>query len=233
MEVTFGNSRGVEKWLDFELGDYFHLIAMIVIVLAFLEERKKGLWPILRTTRGGRSRLGLTRIGILCAGSAGATALYCVLPFVLSMVLHGGWSGLTSSLQSMESFGTCPLRISVWEWLIRFFAVKTLAGVLIGLLLWCVLGAITNPQFSVSVLGVTLAAEYALYTFLPVQSILNGLKYFNIFAYVHTAKLYTQYLNVNLFGFAVGIRQAALWGIVLFGALFGGCALLTQGIVTF
>lgn len=228
VEVEFGGSQGIVRWLDFELGDYFHLIAIIVIVLSFLEERRRGLWPAIRTTWGGRGRLGLTRAAILLAGSAAATLLYSVLPFLLSMALHGGWGDLTRSLQSVESFGTCPLRISILEWLVQFFAVKILAGTLIGLLLWCVLGSIANPQFSISVLGVTLAAEYALYTFLPIQSALNGLKYFNIFAYVHTATLYTQYLNVDLFGFAVGIRQLALWGIAVFGILFAAWALLTQ-----
>lgn len=228
VEVQFGNNRGIERWLSFELGDYFHLAAVIVVVLSFLEERKRGLWPAIRTTWGGRGRLGLTRLGILFAGSAAATLLYSVMPFLLSMALHGGWEGLTRPLQSVESFGACPLRISILEWLLQFFVIKLLAGVLVGLLLWCVLGSISNPQFSISVLGATLAVEYGLYALLPVQSALNGLKYFNIFAYVHTAALYTQYLNVNLLGFAVGIRQIALWGLVVFGVLFGAWALLTQ-----
>lgn len=228
VEVEFGNNRGIERWLNFKLGDYFHLTAVIVFVLAFLEERKKGLWSAIRATWGGRGRLGLTRVWILLAGSAAATVLYCVVPFLLSMALHGGWGDLTRSLQSVESFGTCPLRISILEWLFQYFAVKTLAGMLIGLFLWCVLGSITNPQFSISVLAVTLAVEYVLYAYLPVQSALNVLKYFNIFAYVHTSALYTQYLNVDFFGFPVGIRPLALWGIVIFGALFAAWALLTQ-----
>lgn len=228
VQVEFGNSRGIERWIDFKLGDYFHLIAMVLLVMSFLEERRRGLWPVIRATCGGRGRLGLTRIGILFVGSVLATALYTALPFAVSMSLHGGWSDLTRPLQSVENFGTCPLRINVLEWLFQFFAVKILSGVLIGLLLWCALGSITNPQFSITVLGVTLAAEFALYEYLPVQSILNGLKYFNIFAYVHTSTLYTEYLNVDLFGFPVGIRVIALWGLVIFGVLFVLWAIFIQ-----
>ncbi len=228
VETAFGNSQGIERWLNFELADYFHLLAIIVTVLAFLEERKKGLWPVLRTTRGGRGRLGLVRVGSLFAASAGATVLYTVAPFVLSMTIHGGWGDLTRPLQSVESFSFCTLRISVAQWLGLFFAVKVLAGVFIGLFLWFVLGAVTNPQFTVSVLGVTLAAEYALYAFLPVQSILNGLKYLNIFAYVRTATLYTEYLNIDLFGFPVGNRRLALWAMAAAGALLTAVVLLDQ-----
>ena len=221
VETLFGNSRGLERWLAFDLGDYFHLAAIAVIVMSFLEERQRGLWPAVRATRGGRGRLGLTRIGILLSGSALATLLFIFLPFAVSMWLHGGWGDLGRPLQSVESFATCPLRISIAGWLVRFFALKIASGVLIGLLLWCVLGAIASPQFSVAVLGVTLAAEFALYEYLPVQSFMNILKYFNIFAYVHTSSLYTQYLNVDLFTFPVGIRALALWGLAVLGAGLG------------
>ncbi len=218
--VSFGGSLALRHWLGFRLGDYFHLLAVIVLVLAFLEERKSGLWPAVRTTRGGRSRLGLRRAAMVLAGSAAATALFCALPFFLSMAVYGGWEDLTRSLQSLTAFGSCPLPLTILGWLLRYAVVKTLAGALVGLLLWCLLGTVTDPQFNLAVLGAFLAAEYALYKFLPVQSLLNGLKYGNVFAYVHTADLYTHYLNIDLFGFPVGIRDLALWGLPILGGLF-------------
>ena len=228
VEVAFGRSRGVERWLSFELGDYLHLIAIVLVVLAFLEERKKGLWPIVRSARGGRVRLALTRIGILCAASVMATLLFSAVPFAVSMGVNGGWGGLGRSLQSLASFRTCTLRLSIVQWLGRYFVLKSLSGVLIGLFLWCVLGSITNIQFSLSVLGAVIVGEYALYAFLPVQSILNVFKYFNIFAYVHTSRLYTEYLNVDLFGFPVGIRELALAALVVLGTAFAVLAVLIQ-----
>ena len=228
VEVQFGSSRGLERWLSFELGDYFHLIAIVLFVMAFLEERKKGLWPIVRSTRGGRARLGLTRIGILCAASVMATLLFNAGPFAISLGLNGGWDGLGRSLQSLESFRTCTLRLTIAQWLGRYFVLKALSGVLIGLFLWCVLGSISNIQFSLSVLGAVLVGEYALYAFLPVQSALNVFKYFNIFTYVHTFTLYTQYLNVDLFGFPVGIRELALTALTALGVSFAVLAVLIQ-----
>ena len=228
VEVAFGSNRGLERWLAFELGDYFHLIAMVLIVFAFLEERKKGLWPIVRSSRGGRARLGLTRIGILCAASVAAALLFNGVPFALSLGINGGWDGLSRSLQSLESFKTCTLRISIVQWLGRYFVLKSLSGVLIGLFLWCVLGSISNIQFSLSVMGTVLVGEYALYSFLPVQSALNVVKYFNIFTYVHTFTLYTQYLNVDLFAFPVGIRELALTAMAVLGAAFAILAVLIQ-----
>ncbi len=228
VRVDFGNNRGLERWLAFDLGDYLHMAAMAVLAMSFQEERRRGLWPVVRASRGGRGRLAMTRLAILVAGSALATALYSLLPLLVSLWIHGGGEDLGRSIQSVESFGTCPLKITVLAWLPRYFALKVLSGALIGLFLWVVLGSVANPQFSVAVLGTTLALELIFYEALPIQSFLNVLKYFNIFAYVHTASLYTEYLNVDLFGFPVGIRALALGGLPVFGLAFATWAVLLQ-----
>ncbi len=230
VQVELGNSAAITRWLDFEneIGDYLHLLAIIVIVMTFLEERRRGLWSLVRTFPGGRARLGLTRLGILFLGSALMMVLFTLTPLLLSLAVYGGWRDLARPLQSIPAFGTCPMAISFSAWLARFLALKVLAGVLIGLLIWCLLGSLSNVQFSVSVLGTALAVEFILYTFLPVQSILNVLKYFNIFSYVHTSALYTEYLNVDLFGFPAGIRAIAATGIAVFGAVLAVLAVQTQ-----
>ncbi len=232
VDVELGSSAAITKWLDFEdeLGDYLHLLAIVIIVMAFLEERRRGLWSVIRSLRGGRARLGLTRLGVLFFGSVLAMVLFTLSPLLLSLAIHGGWADLSRPLQSVPAFGTCPLSITFAQWLLQFLALKVLAGVLMGLLVWCLLGSLTNVQFSVSVLGAALAAEFALYELLPVQSFLNVLKYFNIFAYVHTAALYTKYLNVNLFGFPAGIRGMAITGIAVFGTVLAVLAVLTQAL---
>lgn len=210
VEVSFGNSRGIEKWLDFDLGNYFHLFGILLFVMAFLEERKKGLWNVVRTCKGGRTRLWGSRLGILAAGSALCTALFCAVPLLLSLGIFGGWEDLGRSLQSIPAFQTCTLRLTVLQWLMQYFLVKIASGAMIGMLLWCLLSSLTNPQSFLLVLGATLAAEFTLYEVLPVQSALNVVKYLNIFSYVHTPVMYTRYLNVNLFGYPVGIRALLL-----------------------
>lgn len=227
-KVTFGNNRGVEKWLEFSLGDYCHLIVIILFVLAFLEERKKGLWAIVRTCKGGRCRIGLARTGILFAASALGTFLFCVLPFMISLNICGGFNDLVRPLQSLESFKTCTLQMSIGDWFLLYFTVKLFSGVLIGLVLWCILSAITNPQFSLYVLGALLVTEYVLYEFLPVQSILNIAKYLNLFSYVHVATTYTTYLNVDLFSFPLSIRTLILVFLPVLGTLLMFLAILQQ-----
>lgn len=206
VEVAFGNNAGIEHWLAYSFADYFFLVAIIIIVLAFLEERKKGLWHVIRSCKCGRAKLGFTRVGILCAASAICTLLIYALPFFISLSISGGWEGLGRSVQSLESFKYSTLITTISGWLLQYFLAKVVCGVLIGILLWCILGSLTNIQFSLSVLGVILVGEYLLYELIPVQSAFNLFKYFNIFSYVHTLGLYTSYLNINLFGSPVGIH---------------------------
>lgn len=226
--VEFGNNIGVERWLDFNLADYLFLIGIGVFVLSFLEERRKGLWSAVRSCKNGRARMGFTRIGILGAASAVCTLLVYGTTLAVSLSINGGWADLGRSLQSLESFRTCTIRTSIAGWLLIYFGVKLASGLLTGLFLWCVLGIVSNIQFSLSVLGGILAGEYLLYEFLPVQSAFNILKYFNIFSYVHTSCLYTDYLNINLFGIPVGIRPLMLAVLPAASVLLAVCAVLIQ-----
>ena len=219
VDVVFGNNQAVESWIAFELADYLYVIGLIVIVLAFLEERKKGLWSTIRSCRYGRLKLGAIRVGIML----GMAVIYTVLVYgtnlAIAFALDGGWDDLARPLQSLMSFKTCPIQVSIGEWIGQYLLVKAASGFFIGLLLWCVLGFISNIQFSLTVLGGVLAGEYILFATLPVQSIFNPLKYFNIFSYIRTSALYTQYLNIDLLGYPVGIRALALLALPFLIAL--------------
>lgn len=213
VQVEFGNNQAVESWLDYKLADYLYAIVLVVVVLSFLEERKKGLWSTIRSCRYGRLRLGVVRAGILLGMAAIYTFLLYGVNLLIALRLDGGWNDLGRALQSLGSFKTCALRISVGEWIVQYLLVKVFSGFLIGLLLWCILGFISNIQFSLTVLGGVLLGEYVLFSALPVQSIFNPVKYFNLFSYVHTSALYTEYLNINLFQYPFGIRGLALWAL--------------------
>ena len=210
VRVSFGNNTGIEKWLQFTLGDYFGLLFVIIIVMSFLEERKKGLWSMIRTTKGGRMMLGLHRVGILLAASAGATLLFNLLPLFFSFSLNGGHADLSRAIQSVQSFRTCTIRTSIGGWLFRYFFVKTFSRLFLGLFVWFIMGSVQNSQLSLAALLPVLGGEYALFTFLPVQSIFNLFKYLNLFSYVHTTRLYTNYLNIDIFSFPVGNRRMML-----------------------
>lgn len=209
ISLEFSNNYGLELWLSFMPADFLFIGGIIVIVLGFLEERRKGLWSVVRSCRNGRLGLGISRLAILAVGSVVCTVLFSVLPLLVSLILTGKCE-LNIALQSLKSFKTCTLNITVIQWLLRYFTLKIVSGIAVGLVIWCVLGTVANPQFSLSVLAGFLVLEYGLYKLLPVQSFANVLKYYNVFSYVRLSSLYTDYLNINFFGQPIGIRDMML-----------------------
>lgn len=220
VEVTYGSNRGLTQWVNYEVADYLYLAFLCVFVLAFLEERRAGLWGMVRATRGGGTRLWSWRVLILAGAAVLGTALVYGINLMAALALTGGFGDLGRSVQSMPVFRTLTLHLTLEQWIWLYLGVKTVSGFLVGLILWCVLGSLANVQFSIAVLGVTLGVEYTLFALLPVQSILNPLKYFNLFSFIRVSKLYTDYLNIDLLGYPFGIRRLALAALPVLIVLF-------------
>ena len=227
ISLRFGNNYGLELWLGFSPADFLFVGGLIVIVLGFLEERRKGLWSVVRSCPNGRLSLGVSRLVILAIGSVVCTLLFSALPLAVSLILTGKCD-FNAALQSLESFKTCTLNITIGQWLWQYFSLKIVSGIAIGLVIWCVLGTVTNAQFSLSVLAGFLVLEFGLYKLLPVQSFANMLKYFNIFSYIQLSSLYTDYLNINLFGIPIGIYDLMLCTLPILLILLAAWALCIQ-----
>ncbi len=228
VEVRFGADRAYEGWIEFELADYLYLFVIVIFVFAFLEEKRAGLSGVVRSCRYGRAQLCAVRVCILASASVLGVVLIYGANLILSVLLSGNFTDMGRSVQSLECFRTLTEHVTVGGWIAEYLLVKAASGFTVGLLLWCVLGVITNAQYSTAVLGVVVAVEYALFAFLPVQSIFNPVKYFNLFSYIRTSELYTEYLNINLFGYPFGIRQLALCSLPVFAAVFLALVLLTS-----
>ncbi len=215
--VSLGNDRAIQDWLAFSLADWLYLAVILLLVMSFLEERKKGLAAIIRTCPAGRGRLQISRLLVLLAYCAGMTLLLYYLPLGLSLCVDGGWQDWSRPIQSLVEFQKCTVLMSITEFLVRFFLVKTICGFLLGILIWFALSFLARPQMGWLVTAAGLVLEYLLYTLIPAQSIFSPLREINVFSYVFTSGLYTQYTNINFFGFPVG-RRALLLGLLIYVA---------------
>lgn len=223
--VSLGNDRAVQDWLAFSWADWAFLAAILLLVMSFLEERKRGLSAIIRSCPAGRGKLQGSRLLILLLYSAGMTLLLYYLPLILSLCLDGGWSGLLRPIQSLAEFRKCTARMTISAFLVQFFFVKTACGLLLGVLVWFVLSFLARPQMGWLATAAGLAVEYLLYILIPAQSIFSPLREINVFSYVFTGGLYTQYTNINFCGFPVGRRT------LLLGLLAAAAAVLSAATV--
>ena len=82
--VRLGNDRAITYWLSFSLADWGFLAGILLLVMSFLEERQKGLTPIVRTCPRGRQKLQATRLVILLGFSLVMTLVLYALPLGIS-----------------------------------------------------------------------------------------------------------------------------------------------------
>lgn len=207
VDLKLGADGAIEAFMSFPLTDYFLLVILLLFCVSFLEERKKGLWSVVHAEPNGRFRLAVYRMAILFGASAFGVLLLHGINLVIGFSLYGGINDLGRALQSVELLGRLPMLGTVGSFLIRYFLLRIGAAFFVSLLLWLLLTAVNNVKYTIIVAAGVLVTEYSLYTFLPVQSGLNGLKYFNLFTYISLSDLYTNYLNVDLFGYPLGIRS--------------------------
>ncbi len=226
--ICLGNDRAVQDWLAFSLADWGFLAAILVLVMSFLEERRKELGAIVRACPAGRGKLQFSRLLVLLEYAAVMSLLLYGLPLFLSLCLDGGWEGLSRPVQSMAEFQKCTVPLSVSGFLVRFFLVKVACGFLLGVLIWFLLGFLEHVQLSwlMTVMGLTV--EYLLYSFIMPHSIFSPLREVNVFSYVFTSRLFTQYSNINFFSFPVGRRTLLLGLLAVLVFVLGGVTVWVQ-----
>lgn len=221
VELTFGENGAVESLLTFSLTDYFLLAILMIISVSFLEERKKGLWNVVHAAPNGRLHLAVKRTTILlCTSFFGVLLLYGT-NLVIGFSMYGGYDSLNRSIQSVELLGRLPQLSTIGMFLSRWFLLRIGSAFFISLLLWLLLTAVQNVKYTILITGGILALEYSLYTFLPVQSGFNLFKYFNLFTYISMSDLYTNYLNIDLFGYPFGICRISQLALLPLCVLLG------------
>lgn len=207
VSLSFGADGAVNSFMSFIPTDYFMIAVLLMCVMSFLDERKAGLNGIIYATPCGRIRLALQRTVILFGVSFAGVVLLYGSNLAIGFSIYGGTDDLTRAVQSVKILGKLPVLCSVGNFLISYFVLRIVSSFFIGLLFWMLLSAVSNVKYSIIVAAALLFVEYSLYKFLPVQSIWNGFKYFNLFTYISLSDLYTNYLNINLFHYPFGIRS--------------------------
>lgn len=205
IEVEFGSDRAVETWLNFTTSDLLYLAAIIITVMAFFEDKKNGLCSVVRSCPKGKLQLALSRLFILIGISAVFTLVINAGVLGSSFALYGGADGLDRTVQSMEAFKTCTLRVSILQWILIYLGAKVACGVLLGLIFWFMLSFVSNIQLSWLLIIGILAGEYAAYKLIDGQLQFSVFKYVNLFSYVHPMEPLSKYLNMNVFNYPIGV----------------------------
>lgn len=205
---VLGENRGITTVLSFQLTGFAILLVGIYIVMSFLVEQKNGLFLLVRCTDGGRFKLTLTRIFTLAIGMLFSGFLLFYSIFIMSSIIFPS-TDLSRPIQSIPEFSGVLSNISISTYLIGFIFKKTVACILICLLLYFLMSMLRSSLCIV--LFILLAiAEYLLYALLLPTDSLCAFKYLNLYTIVFKGSDYGHYYNLNLFGNACGTEASSV-----------------------
>lgn len=200
--LTAGESRGILAVADYPITDYLLLIAPILLVLELLADADSAAGDLTRSTRQGRVPLCAWRIAAVALNAAASVLLLYGGNILYTCIFYGN-PGLTRALQSIPEYQVCVHRITVGGYLLAAGCLKTLAAVILALLIWLVLSRF-HVILGWLISGIWIGASFLLFRLIVPTAGVNHLKFLNVFAALDADIFFTQYCNLNWFGYPAG-----------------------------
>lgn len=204
-KLIIGNNNCVKAATTFSMTDY--LVAVLIVLLCiflFTVEREKGLYPLVRSTQNGRVPTAFSKIAVICVISFFMTIVFYT-ENILTSGYYFGFGDLTRSIQSIDIFMNCSLKLSILQYLVLWIIGKITFFVSFGLLLSFIFTVIKNSSVIYAVIAVILSFEFFCYMFIQGTSSLNTLKFVNIVYLMNGNNIFGNYQNVNIFEIPVNI----------------------------
>ena len=89
VNLVLGHDDALTSILQSVVTDYMLVLWMLLFVMSFLQERRRGLWAMIYATPRGRGQLGLRRIGVLFVAAISGTFLLVGGGFSVGCAIYG------------------------------------------------------------------------------------------------------------------------------------------------
>ena len=229
LSLKVGSDFSVTTVLNYDLIHYIILALNIIVVLAFVEERKRGFWSMVYATPNGRFNLAVKRCGILAISTTILCFVMYFALFVTSFSIYGGVSDLFRNVQSIEMFQNFVFPMSEIQFLFVYVLINVLAQLVPVYMMLFIVVIMQNTNLAFGVCGIIFAAEFLLYTFLPSQSNLAILKYMNLFTFINPTEAIVKYYNINSFVILVNLFSLLIISAIIFTLLFAIFSIIGAG----
>lgn len=216
IRLSLGLERGVVSATSFATTD-FCMIALIFLLCTYLfaYERESGLVVLLRSGRNGRFPLISCKMIVLFSSVLLIAGVYYGSILAASDVFYN-LGDMDRYIQSMSSFQNCSIPMTVQEYFTYFFVMKLLVCLTLAAVMSVIFLVFSDTKMVYGVIAVLFCLSYVAHEFIPMVSWINVLKYWNLFAFFDVYEFFAVYINLNIFGYAIGRIATTL---VLMGAL--------------
>ncbi len=206
IELEPAQSAGMEMASNSVITDILAVVALLcVAVTLWLKEKEQKVLLLIRTTYHGRSRLALSKLGVMVA-----TAVFIGIGLyggnAVAASFMYGLGELDRPLATVYDYGHTMWEISAGEFLVYNVLFKILAYIWVAFLISAVCCKLTG---SVAAFGTIIsfgAAGCLMYYKIPFLSKFAVLKFFNPFAILKTELLFKDFMGFDFGGYPVDYR---------------------------
>lgn len=203
VNTTFDSSYGVNMATDFVLTDLIVILVLFIVCEALIgRERNIGITSLQKTCKYGREKLAFSKI----TASFIAVFIICVLfygsNYMISALTYG-FGNVFRTIQSVDGFANCLLKINVLQFLALFFAFKLIVMFLLCLIINLVSMISGSRMGGYVIFAVLFFISYIFTIAFDDNSSAMWLKYINLFKFTDTKGIISSYRNINIFGYPI------------------------------
>ena len=220
IQPSFDISKGVILATENNFTDVLCLLIILSAVLSvMLSDKETGMYSFLFSTVRGRGCLTAVKLLVIAAISFGITLLMYSENLVIAHFLYG-LGDLSRPVQSLEGFIGCNLILNVFQYLIVYVIMKFMAIYAVG----CILAFISiNTESNAGFYGIlTIVATFQIttYFFIDSMSSLSIFRYVNLIALIKCSDVFSNYVNINFFGYPISLLPVAVFFFIFISFLF-------------
>lgn len=220
MEVSLSNTTAIEKLMEFKELPLLCVLMMLVLVMAFIEERSNGMWDMVHAGANGRFRLAVKRCFIILLTSVFVSFLVNSIVYGIYLTVYGGSADLGNAIQSSGMFNMFMLPVSILQFFVLYCLSSAMGLFCIGLLMLLIMMRINSNKVAILIMVGVYAAEFILYNSITSDSAVSFLKYINIYNVIMVSRSVMVYENWGFDGF---ITDAATSTMIMAGLLILVC----------
>ncbi len=226
-KLTFDISKGVNFSTEQKTTDIIAIILVFIMSTSLiLPEKDKDLYQIVRPTKKGRLQLISSKIFVSFTFCILIVALLYGSNILISAFKYG-LGDLSRYIQSVHGFIGSILDMSVLQYLFTFAAVKLLTLTLVSAII-IIICIKSGSNIIVYLYTALLTGLFALlYTVIPATSIFSLFKHINIFSFLNTNEIFSDYYNINFFNVPLNIISTTFVALFLTIILTYGLSILT------
>lgn len=221
--------EAMNSFMRYNKMSYTGFFAIAFVVLYFFEERKKGMWHIVHSSKRGRKRLAAVRIGILSFYSVMISFVMTLSSLIVGFGIYGGVGILGAPVRSVRIMKNCILNLDTYQFLIYYILMYAGALFINGIILWLILGLFHNISIGMVFSSLLYGIELLLYYTVTPSGSFAVLKFFNPVAFLFTGSTFTEYINFSFAGLLLNTRELITVSLVVLSILSGIVCVYVMG----